>query len=598
MSRRVAARGLPRWWKLTPVVAIVTVVTLLTAGVLMARYVDEANARQEMEEDRVQAHVLASTVTAALTFDDRVAAQEYVNAIKANSQVEAAAVYDSAGHLFAAYRAAPDVTLPAAATPQPPRFTGDRLVVAVPVHQDGIPLGTVYLRSQVEPYAERLQRYGVIGLLTTMASIVIAVLGMMHLVQRRSNEQLARHAEQLANANQALESQIEQRELAEEALRQSQKMEAIGQLTGGVAHDFNNLLQVILGNLERLGRRLSTPGKEGAVLLESAIRAAGRAATLTQRLLAFARRQPLAPMTLDLNQLVTGMMELFQRSLGEQISVDTVLAAGLWRVFVDENQLENALVNLAVNARDAMPQGGRLIVETRNARLDEAYVRAWQDVRPGDYVLVTVTDTGMGMSKEIMARAFDPFFTTKDVGQGTGLGLSQVYGFVHQSGGHVEIDSTPGEGTSIRLYLPRFFELESAVTGGPAPQQLPLGNQHESILVVEDEADVRGFTRDTLHELGYDVREAPDGSAALVVLDHEPNLRLIFTDIGLPGRLNGRQLAEEARRRRPGLKVLLTTGYTRDTLAREGRLEPGMALLVKPFTEADLARKIREMLDG
>jgi signal transduction histidine kinase len=597
-------RGASRLWRLVPAIALATVIVLLTAGGLMARYVDHANARQEQDEVSAQARVLASTVTAALSFNDRRAAQEYVNAIRANPQIEAAGIYDAGGKLFAGYRKSPDVGLPADAQPGDPRFVGGRLIVAVPVTADGTSLGTVYLRSFTEPFALRLQRYGVIGLLMTMASVVVAVLGVMQLTQRRANEELGRRAEQLTMANQALEVQIEQREKVEEALRQSQKMEAIGQLTGGVAHDFNNLLQVILGNLERLGRR--RPGGSPAAaaehrLIEAASRAAGRAATLTQRLLAFSRRQPLTPKALDLNRLMAGLLDLLGRTLGEAIRVETVLAGGLWRVFADENQLENALLNLAVNARDAMPRGGHLTLETQNARLDEAYARGHQEVRAGDYVMVSVSDTGVGMTKEVLARAFDPFFTTKDVGQGTGLGLSQVYGFVRQSGGHVRIDSAPGQGASIKLYLPRFFELDpldALDTPAPAPQPVPLGNRHEAILVVEDEDDVRNFTRDTLRELGYDVREAANGPAALEALERNPRLRLLFTDIGLPGGLNGRQLADEVRRRWPGIRVLLTTGYTRDAMVRQGRLDPGVELLIKPFTEADLARKIREVLDG
>ena len=593
-----ASRGVPRLWKITPVVALATVIALLTAGGWMAHYLDRANALEEVDEDNVQARILASTITAALSFNDRQAAQEYVDALRANPRIEAAAIYNSAGKLFVGYRAATDIALPPTARPSAPHFADDQLVVAVPVRQGGTALGTVYLRSVTEPYAVRLQRYGVIGLLMTMASVVVAVLGVTHLAQRRVNEELGRRAEQLAAANQALEAQIEQREKVEEALRQSQKMEAIGQLTGGVAHDFNNLLQVILGSLERLGRRLpQTAGAEGDRLIAAATRAAGRAATLTQRLLAFSRRQPLTPKSLDLNRLVAGMLELFGRTLGETIHVETVLAGGLWRVFADENQLENALVNLAVNARDAMPSGGRLILATQNVRLDEAYAQSQEDVRPGDYVLVSVSDTGMGMSKDVLARAFDPFFTTKDIGQGTGLGLSQVYGFVRQSGGHVHIDSTPGQGATVNLYLPRFFELERLDVGAATPQALPLGSRHETILIVEDEEDVRTFTRDTLRELGYQVREAANGRAALQALDGYPDLSLLFTDIGLPGGLNGRQLAEEARRRRPELKVLLTTGYTRDAMVRQGSLEPGVELIVKPFTEADLAKKIREVLD-
>jgi signal transduction histidine kinase len=602
MSNTQAAprKGAPLW-RLTPAIALVTVILLLTAGGMMARYVDHANAQQEVDEVSVQARILASTVTAALSFRDQAAAQEYVNAIRANPQVEAAAIYDAQGRLFVSYRQDADTTLPARASPGNPRFADGRLVVAVPVTEAGTALGTVYLRSYTEPFAARLQRYGVIGLLMTMASVVVAVLGVTHAMQRRANDELARRAEQLSDANIALETQIEQREKVEEALRQSQKMEAIGQLTGGVAHDFNNLLQVILGNMERLARRLPQGGyaigTEAHRLIEAATRAATRAATLTQRLLAFSRRQPLAPKALDLNHLVVGMLELFGRTLGETIQVETKLSGGLWRVLADENQMENALVNLAVNARDAMPQGGRLIIETGNVRLDDAYARAQEDVHAGDHVVVSVGDTGMGMTKEVLARAFDPFFTTKDIGQGTGLGLSQVYGFVRQSGGHVRIESTPGQGTSVRLYLPRFFELERLDTPVVVPRPMPHGSRHETILVVEDEDDVRSFTRETLRELGYEVREAASGPAALQMMEGTPDLRLLFTDIGLPGGLNGRQLADEARRRWPSLKVLLTTGYTRDSTVRHGRLEPGLELLVKPFTEADLARKIREVLD-
>jgi signal transduction histidine kinase len=588
----------PRWWRLTPAFALMTVIVLLSAGVLMARYADQENARQEVQEMAVQGRILATTIAAALVSRDLLAAQDYVDAIQANPRIRVAAVYDAAGRLLVAYRAEPAATLPGTVTQGPPRVVGDRVVVAVAVRQRGQIVGTIYLRGRTEADAARLLRYGAIGLLVTMASAVVAVLAMMQSVQRRSNDALARHAAQLAAANQALELQIAQREKAEEALRQAQKMEAIGQLTGGVAHDFNNLLQVILGNLERLSRRLPASGADATRLIEAAMRAAGRAATLTQRLLAFARRQPLAPRPLDLNRLVVDTLELLGRSLGEKVRVETQLAGGLWQVFADENQLESALVNLAVNARDAIPNGGCLTLETRNIRLDEAYARSQQDVRAGDYVLLSVSDTGSGMTAEVLARAFDPFFTTKQIGQGTGLGLSQVYGFVRQSDGHVRIDSAPGKGTSVKMYLPRFLGPARDGAGSERPQDVTPGQWREAILVVEDAPDVRSLTRDTLRELGYEVREACDGHSALVVLEREPGLRLMFADVGLPGGLNGCELADEAVRRRPGLKVLLTTGYGGDAVMRPVRLSPGMGILPKPFSEVDLARKIRQLLDG
>ncbi len=394
---------------------------------------------------------------------------------------------------------------------------------------------------------------------------------------------------------------VTERRRLEDQLRQAQKMEAVGQLTGGVAHDFNNLLQVILGSLELLRRRSvggSVAPDEFRRLTESAMRGAQRAATLTHRLLAFSRRQPLDPKPLDLNRLVSGMSDLLRRTLGESITIESVLAGGLWRVSADANQLENALLNLAVNARDAMPDGGKLTIEAANVFLDEAYAATEHEVTPGQYVLLAVSDTGTGMTREVMAKAFEPFFTTKDIGQGTGLGLSQVFGFVKQSGGHLKIYSELGEGTTVKLYLPRLL-------GGAAADGEPLGAEPvivagpgETILVVEDDPDVRANTASMLRELGYAVLEAEDGHAALHLLERHAEVRLLFTDIGLPGGLNGRQLAEKARRRRAGLKVLFTTGYARNAITHHGRLDPGVELLVKPFTYASLASKIRSQMRG
>jgi signal transduction histidine kinase/CheY-like chemotaxis protein len=390
------------------------------------------------------------------------------------------------------------------------------------------------------------------------------------------------------------------RRSAEDRLRQAQKMEAIGQLTGGVAHDFNNVLTVILGSLERLRRKLDPAIPDAPELLrhlESARRGAERAAALTQSLLAFSRQQALEPRPVDVNRLVVSMSELLERTLGETIAVEVVRAAGLWRAQVDPNQLENAIVNLAINARDAMPSGGKLTIETANAYLDENYAARNADATPGQYVAVSVTDTGIGMTKEVLARVFEPFFTTKELGRGTGLGLAQVYGFVRQSGGHVKIYSEPGEGTTVRLYLPRLLgePAEDELSAEPAA---PIAMRRLTILVVEDDAEVRAHTTDLLHDMGHQVLQAPHAAPALALLDQHPEIELLFTDVGLPGEMNGRKLADEATRRRPGLKVLYTTGYAKNAIVHAGRLDPGLALVTKPFTRATLEAKIAEIAEA
>ncbi len=387
---------------------------------------------------------------------------------------------------------------------------------------------------------------------------------------------------------------LTERRNSDERLRQAQKMEAIGQLTGGVAHDFNNLLTVISGNVETLLRRLPDSASDLRRPATAALNGATRAAVLTQRLLAFARRQALEPKSLSVNDLVGGMSEMLRRTLGENIAVETVLGAGLWPTLIDVNQLENAILNLAINARDAMPDGGRLTIETGNAYLDEEYAVA-AEVSPGQYVGLFVGDTGTGMTPEVMSKAFDPFFTTKGIGQGTGLGLSQVYGFIRQSGGYVKIESGIGAGTTIKLYLPRHH---AAATDEFAPAAVAVPHARgETILVAEDDPDVRGFTIEMLSELGYSIIEAPEGETALRLLDTNRDVAMLFTDIGLPNGMNGRQLADEARRRRPDLKVLFTSGYARNAIVHHGRVDPGVELLVKPFTYAGLAAKIRHVLD-
>ena len=386
------------------------------------------------------------------------------------------------------------------------------------------------------------------------------------------------------------------REAAESQLRQMQKMESIGQLTGGIAHDFNNMLAIVIGNLDLAARRIEADPKRALRSIKGAQEGAERAATLTARLLAFSRQQPLAPEAVDANKLVTSMSELLRRTLDELVPIETVLAGGLWRTLADASQLENAIVNLAVNARDAMPDGGKLTIETANAHLDDDYAATRAEVTPGQYVLICVSDTGMGMTPDVIERAFDPFFTTKGVGKGTGLGLSQVFGFVKQSGGHIAIYSEVGEGTTIKMYLPRAFGGGEVAKAIDHEDDIPHGRPEEVILVVEDEERVRHFAVDALRELGYTAISAGSGAEALTILAEQPSVAMLFTDVVMP-EMDGRRLAEAAQSQRPDLKVIYTTGYTRNAVVHNGRLDAGVNLLAKPYSIAQLARKIRGALD-
>ncbi|HEY3784165.1 MAG TPA: PAS domain S-box protein [Steroidobacteraceae bacterium] len=388
--------------------------------------------------------------------------------------------------------------------------------------------------------------------------------------------------------------QEEALELARAALAQSQKMEALGQLTGGMAHDFNNILHVIKNSLEVVENRLGQADPLVLKFLGAAKRNADRAASVTQRLLAFARQQPLNPTVVNANKLTQNMADLVRHAVGEGIAVETVFSSGLWSVCVDTNQLETALLNLTINSRDAMQRVGKLTVETANAFLDETYAAEHAEVAAGQYVMIAVSDTGAGMSREVAARAFDPFFTTKSDGQGTGLGLSQVFGFVKQSGGHVKIYSEPGEGTTVKIYLPRFAA--NAPITAVEPLAVSESAEGESILVVEDDEDVRTFAVEMLTSLGYRVAGSADGLTALQALRQIGRIDLLFTDVGLPNGMNGRQLADEARRLQPNLPVLFTTAYARNAIVHQGRLDPGVNLLLKPYTQLDLARKLRQVL--
>jgi PAS domain S-box-containing protein len=387
---------------------------------------------------------------------------------------------------------------------------------------------------------------------------------------------------------------ITDRKATEVQLQHAMKLDAMGQLTGGVAHDFNNLLTVILGNAEALVEELNDNHRL-RMLAEITQTAAERGAELTNRLLAFARKQALEPKVLDVNKLISGMDAMVRRTLGENMEIELIRGAGLWSAVADPSQLESAVLNLAINARDAMRSGGKLTVETANAHIDETYSARHNEVTPGQYVLISMTDTGTGMTPEVAARAFDPFFSTKEVGKGTGLGLSMVYGFVKQSGGHIKIYSETGQGTTIRIYLPRAFEAarENEVE---APGGEPGGR--ERILLVEDDPLVRQHAEAMLRSLGYTVLAAKSGPEALPILAGAEALDLLFTDVVMPGGMSGRELADRAHSLRPGLKVLFTSGYTENAIVHQGRLDPGVQLLRKPYRRRDLALKLRSVLGG
>jgi PAS domain S-box-containing protein len=386
--------------------------------------------------------------------------------------------------------------------------------------------------------------------------------------------------------------------VAEDALRQAQKMEAVGQLTGGIAHDFNNLLTGILGSLEMMQRK-AAQGRAADVerYAAAAAASANRAAALTQRLLAFSRRQSLNPKPVDSNALVRGMEELIRRSIGETVRLEIVASGGLWRTRCDPHQLENAILNLAINARDAMPDGGRLTIETGNASIDAGFASRNRFASPGQYVTVSVTDTGTGMSADVIAKAFDPFFTTKPIGQGTGLGLSMIYGFARQSEGFVTIYSEVGQGSTLRIYLPRHYGDAGEDAPVAAPAEGGRAGEGEVVLVVDDEAAVRALVVDVLEELGYHPVEAVDGPSGLEQLRTLPHIDLLVTDVGLPG-LNGRQLADAGRELRPGLKILFLTGYAHNAAVGNGLLEPGMDIVTKPFAIDQLADRIRAIIEG
>jgi signal transduction histidine kinase/CheY-like chemotaxis protein len=412
--------------------------------------------------------------------------------------------------------------------------------------------------------------------------------------------------QELRERSEALAEETRVRKEAQAILVQTQKMESIGLLAGGVAHDFNNLMTVVIGNLDSAERRLGRAGTADAASIgkpiAAAMQGARRAAALTQRLLAFSRQQVLSPQQVDLNRLVGGLSDMLTRTVGETIVVETILGSGLWPTYVDVSQLENAIVNLVVNARDAMPHGGRITIETANASLDEAYCRQFGDVAPGQYALLSVSDTGTGISPEHLSKVFEPFFTTKSASTRTGLGLAMIYGFVKQSKGHIRLYSEAGHGTTAKIYLPRMTgaaRIESVPAAAHAETvQMPEANPGEVALMVEDDEDVLESTVMFLRELGYSVLAARNGAEALSHLKGSERVDILFTDVVLPQGMNGRMLAVEAAALRPALPVLFTTGYARNAIVHNGQLDADVQFLPKPYTQQDLAQKLRAVLDA
>ncbi|HEX3485649.1 MAG TPA: CHASE sensor domain-containing protein [Micropepsaceae bacterium] len=439
--------------------ALLSALALVAAGVLVTLYEEQLYRAQKFEEIGVQARILGASVAAALVFNDDKAAQEYVNALQANPELEAAAVYDEKGNRVAGFERKDTDPPPDRAQTDTSYVASNRIYVVLTVDQGGVRAGTVYLRANMDPFARRLVRYGGIILLVTMGVLVVAVSGNAQKALTRANTRLESQAHQLSASNQKLQTEMLEREKAEDALRQAQKMEAIGQLSGGIAHDFNNLLSIIKGNLQLLQRRLTQGRTDVQRYLDSANEGVNRAANLTQRILAFSRRQPLSPKPVYLSQLVADMSDLLRHSVGDTVRIEMQLDAD-WPVLCDANQMENVIINLAINARDAMPSGGILTIETANRPPMHR-----PGLASGAYVELTVRDTGTGMSEEIRQKAVEPFFTTKPPGRGTGLGLSMTFGYVRQSNGDMVIESEIGKGTAITLLMPRYVSETIAVNG-------------------------------------------------------------------------------------------------------------------------------------
>lgn len=549
---------------------------MLGAGIGLSAYNDSLYRTTAERSVLIQARILAASVSAGLAFDDEASVQAYLNALRANPQLEAGGAYDADGRLVASFARAG--RLPQRVEPHGPLFAGGRVTVSVPVIEKGAYLGDVYLRMITEPLARRITRYAGLMLLFVMAALVVAALGVAQAALSRSNAELA-------EANRRLRQEIEERERAEEALRQSQKMEAIGRITGGVAHDFNNLLMVAASGLDLMER--SKDPERRMALREGVRQALDRGADLTRQLLAFSRRSPLKSEVVDLGRHIDGMRVLLDRSLREDIRVERKVPADLWPVRIDPGQFELALLNVAVNARDAMPNGGEIVIAAENCRMGEP------GGLQGDFVRLTVSDRGGGIDPEVLPHVFEPFFTTKEVGRGTGLGLSQVYGFARSSGGEARITSRLGEGTQVAFFFPR-TEAAADQPAVEAEARPPLGSG-KRVLMVEDDEGVAAMVSDMLTELGYRPERAATAGAALGLLQTARPFDLLFSDLVMPGGMDGIELARQVRRGWPDLPILLTTGFSEAAAAAEA---DGLRILPKPYAIESLAAALNAVLAG
>jgi signal transduction histidine kinase/ActR/RegA family two-component response regulator len=564
MAKRLELLG--RRLALTPGAAIALAVALIALSLGLALYNERVARDESVRQARVQVEILAGSLAAPLAFDDRAAAQDYLDALRANPAIEAAGAYNEQGRLAASYRRA-GAPPPAVNGDAAVASTAGKLIVTAPAMQGTTRLGSVYLRLSTETVLRRALRYLGIGAVIVMASLLVATLGAAHGRLRETHRRLL--------------DQIQERERAEEALRQSQKMEAMGQLTGGVAHDFNNLLMVASSGLDLMDRTTDPVRRDH---LKQAIRQAiDRGASLTQQLLAFARRAPVRPEVIDLGASLRGMRVLLERALREDITVDLEIADDLWPVEVDPSQLEVAVLNTAINARDAMPGGGAIVVKAVNAPATPDH--------PVDRVQLCVIDTGAGVPADVIPRVFEPFFTTKSVGAGTGLGLSQVYGFASSSGGAVDFRSQVGVGSTVCIHLPRSFRPLPRVM--PTPPGGPRSDQPRHVLLVEDDDKIAELVGDMLDALGYDFTRAANAAAALEVLARAPSFDLVFSDMVMPGEMNGLELAEAIAHQRPDLPIVLTTGYSNAATSAAAK---GIRLLVKPYRMEALDEELRAAL--